>query len=162
MDLTVSALENKMKQLAIKRQKGTHILKLTSWALYHRSELKDLVESITLLIDNIEKLFPAPQGQITLARAEAAEINNRESLKLVEEAAQAVDGLLRKTAQEVLAGHRYLNVGVRGKAQTGDAYSNDWKGTAIGASHTYDGVEVGKDGKALIGNKYGGKDFWDD
>jgi hypothetical protein len=29
----------------------------------------------------------------------------------------------------------------------------------MGASHTYDRVEIDKDGKPLIGNKYGGKDF---
>lgn len=161
MDPTLLAVQNKMQQLAIRRQKGTHILKLTSWALYRRSELKELIESITLLVDNIEKLFPAPQAQIALVRQEAAEIGDKASLRLVEEAAKAVDGVLRKTVQEVLAGHQYLNVGVRGQAQTGDAYSSDWKGDAIGASHTYDGVEVEKDGKALIGNKYGGKDFWD-
>ena len=75
MDPAVSALENTMKQLAIKRQKGAHILKLTSWALYRRYELKGLIqsiplfndnrsglkhviESITSLIDNLEKFFP--------------------------------------------------------------------------------------------------------
>jgi hypothetical protein len=31
----------------------------------------------------------------------------------------------------------------------------------IGASYTYDGIEVEEGGKALIRNKYGGKDFWD-
>jgi hypothetical protein len=55
-----------------------------------------------------------------------------------------------------------LNVVVRGQAQTGDAYSIDWRGGAAGASDKYDGVEVEKGGKALIGNKYSGKDFWDD
>jgi hypothetical protein len=55
-----------------------------------------------------------------------------------------------------------LNVVIKGKAQTGDAFSSGWKGEARRASHNYDGVEVDKDGKALIGNKYGEKDFWDD
>jgi trehalose/maltose hydrolase-like predicted phosphorylase len=32
----------------------------------------------------------------------------------------------------------------------------------IGASHKYESVEVEKGRKGLIGNKYGGKDFWDD
>jgi hypothetical protein len=51
---------------------------------------------------------------------------------------------------------------IKGKAHTGDAFSSDWKGEARGASHKYDRVEVYKDGKALIGNKYGGMDFWED
>jgi hypothetical protein len=66
------------------------------------------------------------------------------------------------SAKEALTGRQYLGVTIKGKAQTGDAYSRDWKGEVIGASHIYDGVEVDKDGKALVRNKYGGKDFWDD
>jgi hypothetical protein len=51
---------------------------------------------------------------------------------------------------------------IKGKAQIGDAFSSDWKEKTREASHKYDGMKVNKDGKALIGNKYGGKDFWDD
>jgi hypothetical protein len=35
-----------------------------------------------------------------------------------------------------------LGVKVKGKAQTGDAFSSDWKDGAVGARHTYNGVEV--------------------
>jgi len=162
MDSTVVALNNKMKGLAIKRQRGSRLLKLTSWALYHRSEFKDLLEQIISLIDNIEKLFPAPETQITLVRQDAAEIGDKQSLELIENIAKGVDSLLQTAAQEVLTGHQYLNVVIRGQAQTGDAYSSDWRGSAIGLSHQYNSIEVEKGGKALIGNKYGGKDFWDD
>ena len=61
----------------------------------------------------------------------------------------------------VIAGHQYSNIEIKGQAHTRDAYSSNWKGGAIGASHKYDGVEVGEGGKALVGNKYSGKDFWD-
>jgi hypothetical protein len=44
MDPTLIALDNKMKALAIHRQKGSRFLKPTSWALYHQSEFKDLLE----------------------------------------------------------------------------------------------------------------------
>jgi hypothetical protein len=162
MDPAVMALSNKMKELAIRRQKGSSVLKTASWALYHRSELKELIENITSLIDNIEDLFPTPQLQLALVKQETAEIQDKQALKLVERAAQDVDSLLQAAAKEDLTGHQYLNVVIKGKAQTGDAFSSDWKGKARGASHKYDGVEVDKDGKALIGNKYGGKDFWDD
>lgn len=78
---------------------------------------------------------------------------------MVESAAQDVDSLLQAAAKEALTNHQYLNIVIKGKAQTGDVISNNWKGEIRGASHKYDGVEVDKDGKALIGNKYGGKDF---
>jgi hypothetical protein len=81
---------------------------------------------------------------------------------LVENAAQDVDSLLQTAAKEALTGHQYLNVVIKGKGQTGDAISSDWNEEAREASHRYDGVVVDKDGKALIGNKLGGKDFWDD
>lgn len=51
-----------MKELAIRRQKGASMLKTTSWALYHRSELKDLTGDITSLVDSIKKPFPAPKA----------------------------------------------------------------------------------------------------
>jgi hypothetical protein len=68
---------------------------------------------------------------------------------LVENVAKSVDSLLQTAAQEVLAGHEYLNVKIRGQAHAGDAFSSDWEGGAIGASHKYGSVEVGKGGKGL-------------
>ncbi len=162
LDPAVFGLRNKMKELAIRRQKGTSILKTSSWALHHRSELKDLVGGITSLLDNIEKMFPAAEAQLALVKQETAEIQDRQALELVDSAASGVDELLQAAAKEALTGHQYLNVVIQGKAQTGDAFSSDWKGEAKGASHTYNGVVVDEKGKALIGNKYGGKDFWDD
>ena len=95
-------------------------------------------------------------------KQETAEIRDRDALRLIESAAQDVDPLLQAAAKDAITGHQYLNIVFKGKAQTGDAFSNDWKGEARGASNRYDGVEVDKDGKALIGNKYGGEDFWDE
>ena len=90
------------------------------------------------------------------------ELHDRGALELVQSAAEGVDSLLQNAAEEALSGHRYLNVLVKGKAQAGDAVSSSWHGKAVGASHIYDGVVVDDDGKALIGNRYGEKDFWDD
>jgi hypothetical protein len=64
IDPAIMALNNKMRELAIRRQTRNSVLKTASWALYHRSEFKELIESITSLIDNIETLFPAPQSQL--------------------------------------------------------------------------------------------------
>ena len=162
MDSAIIALSNNMRELAIERQKSSSILKITQWALYRRSEFKSLIEGISSLIDNIEKIFPAPQAQVTLARQEAAQFHDQRALELVESAAEGIDSLLQSATREVLNGHRYLNVLIKGKAQTGDAFSSDWHGKAVGAFHTYDGVIVDDKGKALVGNRYGGKDFWDD
>jgi hypothetical protein len=89
-----------MKELAIRRQKGSSVLKTASWALYHRSELKELIEDITSLIDNIEDLFPTPQSQLALVKQETAEIQDKQALGLVEGAAQDVDSLLQAAVKK--------------------------------------------------------------
>ncbi|KAL8864746.1 MAG: hypothetical protein Q9198_009668, partial [Flavoplaca austrocitrina] len=162
MDSTFVALNNKMRELAIKRQKRSDILKITQWALYRKSEFKNLIEGISTLIDNIEKIFPAPQAQATLVKQEVTELHDRGALELVQSAAEGVDSLLQNAAKVALSGHRYLNVLIKGRGQSGDLVSSDWHGNALGASHLYNGVVVDADGKALIGNQYGGKGFWDD
>jgi hypothetical protein len=162
LEPAVFGLRNKLKELAIRRQKGASILKTTSWALYRRSELKGLVSGSTSLIDSIEKLFPAPEAQLALVRQETAEIQAKQALKPVETSALGVDSLLLTAAKEAITGHQYLNVVIKGKAQTGDAFRDNWKSEANGASHIYGGVIVDKTGKALVGNKFGGTDFWDD
>jgi Prion-inhibition and propagation len=164
MDPTLLALNNKMRDLAIKRQKGTGLLKKTSWALYHNSEFRKLIEDITRLIENLENLFPAPAPQLELVKQEAAEVNDKQELQLVENAAEGVDKLLQAAVKEARTGHQYLNVVVIGqaKALNGDTFGSDWKAPAIGVSHIYNGVRVEGNAKVLNGNKYGGKDFFDD
>lgn len=96
-----------------------------------------------------------------MVRQEAAQLHDRRALELVETAAKGVDGLLQNAARKVLNSHRYLTVLIKGKAQTRDVFSSDWYGKAVGASYTYDGVIINNNRKAFIGNKYGGKNFWD-
>ena len=163
LDPAVKALSNKMTELVIKRQKGHSVIKTASWALYHREELKELVANVTAMVDNIETLFPAPPArQAELVKKETAEVRDADQLRLVEDVAQGLDTVLYMAAKEVLTGNQYLNVVIEGKAQTGDSFGEGWHGQAISTCNKYDGIMVAKDGKALIGNKYGGKDFWDD
>jgi hypothetical protein len=62
-------------------------LKTASWALYHRSEFKELIENIISLIDNIETLFLTPQSQPALVKQKTVEIQDKQALKLIENAA---------------------------------------------------------------------------
>ncbi|GAD92621.1 small s protein [Paecilomyces variotii No. 5] len=67
-----------------------------------------------------------------------------------------------KESTRTAAGHRFLNVNVEGKVHIGDSFSNEWNGKTGGrVSHIYDGVQIAKEGRAQMGNKFGGKDFWD-
>ncbi|TAQ84471.1 hypothetical protein B7494_g7218 [Chlorociboria aeruginascens] len=162
MDPKLVALDNKMKSFAIQRQKKAPFLKLTSWALYHKSTLENLLEKIVSFLYEIEKLFPAPRAQTALAQQEAAAMGDQQSLKLIEDAATGVDSLLQDAARRAIAGHQYSNITFAGTGLAGDTYGSDWKNGAIGAAHKYDGIKVEEGGKGLLGNKYGGKDFFDD
>jgi hypothetical protein len=154
-------LADKIRHLAMRRRQGMSLVKSTSWALYHKAELQSLVEGINGLVDEIERLFPVHRSE-ELVSQEIAEIDNSESLKLIETAAERVDSTLHHAATEAQTGHSYLNIQVQGKAQNGDTFGVDWRGGAIGGFHTYGAFLVDQDGKAMLGNKYGGKDFWDD
>jgi hypothetical protein len=74
VDARVIALHNKMRELAMKQQNDSTFLKTTSWTIYHRSELKQLIDEIIMLIDNLEKLFPAAADQVRPAKQEVKEI----------------------------------------------------------------------------------------
>ncbi|CAI4214764.1 unnamed protein product [Parascedosporium putredinis] len=121
-DSRVASLVERIKALAIGRQRGNSVLRKTGWALYHRSQLKELVSNITTIIDNMEKLFPAPETQLALVKQEIEQIRDRWALELVETATQG-----------------YLNVEVEGEAQLGDYFANDWKGEAVGAELSFYG-----------------------
>ncbi|KAF2005449.1 hypothetical protein P154DRAFT_571175 [Amniculicola lignicola CBS 123094] len=55
LDPTVFGLRNKMKELALRRQKA---------GLFIIAPNKDLVNGITSLVDSIEKIFPAPEKKL--------------------------------------------------------------------------------------------------
>ena len=62
--------------------------------------MKNLLEQTVPLIDEIEKLFPAPQAQTTLVQQEVAEISDKQSLRLIEDAATGVDSLFQTTIRK--------------------------------------------------------------
>jgi hypothetical protein len=94
-------------------------------------------------------------------KEEVALLSDERALSLIQSAARNVDPLLQAAATEGL-GHKYSNINIQGKSQTGDVFSSDWKGNPSKRPHVYNGIEVRANGKALVGNKYEGKDFWED
>jgi len=125
-----------MKEIVGQRQRGAGILKRAGWVLYHRSELRTLIQDITNLIDTIEKLFPAHQSQLTAVKSEIARLRDEQSLKLVKDAAHGIDPLLETAINTALNGHQYLNIMVKGRVHAGDTFSDNWHGRPIGALHT--------------------------
>jgi len=164
MDSAFKVINNKMNSLAIQRKKGPGLLKATSWALYHNSEFKGLIENINKLVHELECLFPAPAAQLRLAKQEVGVVQDRQALELIENITRSVDSILYAAVKDAFLGHQYRNVVVTDHAQllTGDSVSSDWRGETKGASHLYDGLLVGGHAKVMTGNRFGGKDFFDD
>ncbi|KAI0437758.1 small s protein [Xylaria telfairii] len=161
LDLAIAQWSNKMKEMSVKRQQTSSFLRRTSWAIYHKSELEELITDISKLIDTLERLFPAPKTQLEPTRDEIARNSSGQSLQLLGNDSCNADSTIQTGSMGAILGHHYSNIAVDGKAQVGDTFSDDWRG-AHGMSHRYHGVLVGSSGKALVGNKYGGKSFWDD
>ncbi|KAI0418802.1 small s protein [Xylaria grammica] len=161
LNLAIAACSNKMKEMSVKRQQASSFLRRTSWAIYRKSEFEELITNISKLIDNLEMLFPPPKPSFERTGDEIARNSSEQSLKSLGNASCDVDSTVRAASMGAVLGHHYSNIAVHGKAQVGDTFGDDWQG-AHGMSHRYHGVLVGGSGKALMGNKYGGKSFWDD
>ncbi|KAI0861502.1 small s protein [Xylaria cubensis] len=161
LNLAVAAWSNKMKEISVKRQETSSFLKRTSWAIYHKSELEELTSNIRKLIDNLEMLLPIPQTQLEPTKDENVRSSSGQHLESLGNASCDVDSTIPLGPMKSILGHHYSNIAIDGKAQVGDTFSEGWQG-AHGMSHSYHGVLVRSSGKALMGNKYGGKCFWDD
>jgi hypothetical protein len=163
-----AALDNEMRDIASRRQKGASILKIAKWALFEGSELTRLIDNITRLIGDLETLFPGPQqARFALVRSDMMELPQSEQhLRLLARISQGVDGLLEEAADQALGGHRYRNFQFRGTSQVinGDTFCGDWRHGVAGPwkTHTYEGFVFDQGTKILNGNQYGGKCIWDD
>jgi hypothetical protein len=173
--LAVLALSNKMRALAIERQKGTSLVKLVSWIIKDKPELDQLISSISGLLSQLEALFPAPrEAQEQLAREEVANIDgNNEEIQALNSASGGVDPVLHDAAKTSGAaiGHRYKDIEIEGGVDTlvmeGDIIAADYPHKAIDsrlkAAHSYHGITTKGTGRlrVLKGDKYGGKDFFE-
>jgi hypothetical protein len=129
MEPAILGLNNKMRDLAIKRQKGASLLKLTSWAVYDGAEFNKLIDSITKLVDGLEALFPAPTAEEKrLVDEEVDAVKDEQDLKILERAAGNTDTLFRMTAAAARTGHFYTNTEATENAKmfNGNSYGKDW------------------------------------
>ncbi|KAH8799420.1 hypothetical protein F5884DRAFT_122236 [Xylogone sp. PMI_703] len=91
-----------MRELVIKRQNGSTLLKATSWAIYDKSELKQLTDEVVVLINSLEMLFSGAADRAQLMEQEVKEIPNPQDLQLVAKCAEGVDSVLEYIAKEPL------------------------------------------------------------
>jgi hypothetical protein len=163
-DSMVADVNNKMQELAIKRQRGSSLLKLTSWALYNREKFSKLLGSITSLLDKLEKLFPAPEAEKQLAEQEIKLMADASTLELLQKLASGVDKILQSRAKKDIAtrhGHSYAaaTIGENAIVLDGDFYDTSWnpQGRFIvdGGSHTYGASHIRGHAKVQRGDRHG-------
>ncbi|KAJ5901737.1 hypothetical protein N7495_002265 [Penicillium taxi] len=150
----------------LEHQKKANIWRKTSWALYRRQELNDLIEGIDSLIENLEALV-SPSQLKRMVKEELAQVRDEQEFLLIQNVSRDVDPLLHAVATEKLQslqGHQYGNIkiGDKSKVENGNYVGSDWNGDLLrGASHRYDGIVIGRESKVRNGDRFG-KDFMDD
>jgi len=151
-------MHDKMRDLALKRQRRSTVRQKAAWALYEKKHFDRLISDVVELVNGLVQLFPATQQrQNELVVEEVQEIRSQPALPEIEAAAKDVDSLLVYSVQRVLAAqgsHKITNNMVTGDAdaQYGDQYARGAQ--HIGPGHIIDGNTASGKAKAQYGNRY--------
>jgi hypothetical protein len=160
------SMHNKMRELAIKRQKRSSFAQKAAWALYEEKHFHRLIEDVTTLVDGLVELFPATRGRLQqLSLEEAQEIEEEPCLGVLEEAAKDIDLLLQTSVQQVLTGregHIFIRNLATDDARVRYGDENVAGATLTGSRHTYDSNTASGKSRVHYGNKFGGKGVLDD
>lgn len=165
------ALHRRLKDLACRRQKDTSLVKKTAWALYDGKSLEKIIDEITGLIDDLEKVFPVEAVCHKLAETEIEEVEDEPSLTMLKDAAGGIDAALSDAAAQkidAIAGRnsaKDVRMEDRARVHLGHVFAEAALHREIHIrDQTINSVEtvVAKGESGIqIGNTYGGKGFWD-
>ena len=160
------SMHNKMRELAIKRQKRSSFAQKAAWALYEEKHFNRLIEDVTTLVDGLVELFPATRERLQqLSLEEAQEMEEEPSLGVLEEAAEGIDLLLQTSVRQVLTGregHIFIRNLATDDARVRYGDENVAGVTLTGSGHTYDSNTASGKSRVHYGNKFGGKSVLDD
>jgi hypothetical protein len=85
-DDDLKSLHEKMKQLAIRRQKAFTLMQKTKWALYRKRDFTNLIADLTEFVTALVDLVPAAvQTQVQMCDAELSDMGNDQSLVLLDQ-----------------------------------------------------------------------------
>ena len=165
-------LHNRLQGLAHRRQKHTSLIKKTVWALYDGKTFEKLVEQITNLVDELEKLFPVEATCRRLVELEIEEIEDEQSLIALKDAAESTDEALSDVVvqrMEKITGMNYakdVKTEDGAKVRIGNEYGDTVfiRGIAVTTQSTnIAGTVVAKgESKIHIGESIGGRGLLDD
>ncbi|KAF2647277.1 hypothetical protein K491DRAFT_699732 [Lophiostoma macrostomum CBS 122681] len=158
LEPSLQTVHDKMRDLALKRQRRSTVRQKTAWAVYEKKYFDRLISDVSELVDGLVQLFPATQQrQSELVVEEVHEIESQPALAEIEAAAEDVDSLLVSSVQRALAAqgsHSFTRNTVTGEveAQYGNQYARGAQHT--GPGHSYDGNTASGKVKAQYGNRY--------
>lgn len=141
LDADLDAIHQKMRSLAIKRQKRSSFTQKAKWALYEEKQFKRLIEDIDPLVRDLVELFPAAkvrQHQLTLEEAQELQASPARGIEMLQEANEGEDELLRESISQIMAGqvkHQYLGNSIKdgGIARYGDEFEGEPVSTGAGS-----------------------------
>ncbi|KAF2682903.1 hypothetical protein K458DRAFT_419142 [Lentithecium fluviatile CBS 122367] len=158
LDPSLRTMHDKMRELALRRQRRSTVRQKTTWALYEKKYFDRLISDVVQLVDGLVQLFPATRlRQSELIVEEAQEIESQSALPEIEAAAEDVDSELVFSVQRALAAqgsHKFTGNTVTGEAdaQYGDQYARGAQHT--GPGHSFVENTASEKAKTHYGNKY--------
>jgi type IV secretory pathway VirJ component len=158
LEPSLRTIHDKMRDLALMRQRRSSVCQKTTWALYERKYFDRVINGVAQLVEGLIQLFPATQQrQSELVVEEVEVIKSQPACKEIETAAEGIDNLLISSVQQALAtqgSHSFTRNTATDEAdaQYGDQYTQGVE--HIGFGHSY--VENTASGKVKVhyGNKY--------
>jgi hypothetical protein len=166
LEPSLQAMHNKMRELALKRQRRSTVAQKAIWAIYEEKHFRRLIEDVTGLVDSLLELFPAAQGEQRQRCVEdATEMETEANLPMLEQAAEGVDELFRGTVQSVIesqGSHTFTKNTATDDARVRYGDEHEAGETAPGTGHKYDENAASGKSRVHYGNKYGGKSVFDD
>jgi len=168
----VKSLRTKLRTLTTGRKKSTDLSKKISWALYKQKFFTRLIDDIQELLDGLEKIYPVKESYKQLAEEEIGELEDEVSLRIVSEASQDTDNILRAAAEEKLerleASNSIGKAKVTGaaKVKVGDEYISQPIPGGISSGTTSNRIadlDASGESRVHVGTSYiqGGKGFLD-
>lgn len=142
-----------MRQLAIKRQHGTNVLKKMTWALYEKKKFDTMIADVTGFVSKLVELFPTTQdNQRALCRAEVSAIEDDRDLVLWKTIACENDNLLEAVVNNEMQnrGHTVTKWKADGKAKMWAGDENEF-GVEI-KYHHFSEFSVSDDADVRLGN----------
>ena len=160
-DADLEAIHQKMRSLALKRQKQSTFTQKAKWVLFEEKQFKRLIEDLDPLVKDLVELFPAAKAQerqLSLEEAQELQASPARGLEMLQEANVGEDELLRESITEVMTGqpkHRFLDNSIADevRARYGDEFENGPVPTRVGSVYQKNKA----DGKVTVhyGDHYG-------